>query len=263
MNCGYGCYRLLCFTPTTITAVIRTIQDIFVDCMEGRLRIETDTTPTYAHAYHCPCMAGCPFDFPRQRFRLPAAKTKYPNLRNSRTTTREKANDSKGGLFIQMEELASLRVKPQLLGAPAPAHPMERDISCWDKVITTRSASRVCRCQARFHQHCCLEYHCGAILPLAQWPCFSRFASFYLLHVVSICVGTIQSRANVPLELTRHRLLLQVQIRLPITMQHIYIHAAALGAHCLISNQNMHTRWVHSSFDSMSCFAACDNLDDA
>ena len=54
-----------------------------------------------------------------------------------------------------------------------------------------------------------------------------------------------------------------------ITMQHIYSHAqnlgnacadhaAALGVYGLISNQNIHTRWVHSSIDSrLYCFVYC------
>ena len=54
-------------------------------------------------------------------------------------------------------------------------------------------------------------------------------------------------------------------------MQHIYSHAqnlgnecadhaAALGALGLVSNQNMHTRWTHPSFDSNSLGAVVVTL---
>ena len=58
-----------------------------------------------------------------------------------------------------------------------------------------------------------------------------------------------------------------------LTLQHIYRraqlprnecadHAAAIGAFGSVSNQNIHTRLMHSSFDSTSLFAPCDNLGD-
>ena len=57
----------------------------FGDCTEGRIRLLTAITPTDAHVY----LAGRPFDFSHQRFRLPAVKAKYQNLPNTQTTTRE------------------------------------------------------------------------------------------------------------------------------------------------------------------------------
>ena len=39
-------------------------------------------------------------------------------------------------------------------------------------------------------------------------------------------------------------------------------HTAALGAFGHISNQNIRTRWVHSSFDSTTLFDACGNFDE-
>ena len=64
--------------------------------MEGRIRLMSAITPTYAHAYQSLCLAGRVFVVGHQRFRLPAAKAIYPNLHNSRTTTREKGNDFQG-----------------------------------------------------------------------------------------------------------------------------------------------------------------------
>ena len=84
-------------------------------------------------------------------------------------------------------------------------------------------------------------------------------------HAASICLGTVQTRANVLLELTCQHLLLQIQLKLRITVQHIYSLAmlAALGAYGLVSKQNMRIRWVRPSFDSGSLCAQHSNLDDA
>ena len=92
-------------------------------------------------------------------------------------------------------------------------------------------------------------------------------------HAAKICMGMIQSRTNVLVGLTSQRLL-QAQLRLRITMQHIYSHgqnvgnecadhAAALGSFGLIPNRTIHTRWVRSSSDSITVFDACGNLDEA
>ena len=72
-----------------------------------------------------------------------------------------------------------------------------------------------------------------------------------------------------PFRLTRQRLLLQVQLKLRFTMQHISSHAQNLGNECsdhaaaLGANQNIHTRLTHFSFDSTTLFAVCGNLDEA
>ena len=68
----------------------------FGDCMEGRNRLVTAITPTFAHAYQSIFLSRRPLVVPYQKFRLPAAKARYPNLPNSRTTTREKGNDFQG-----------------------------------------------------------------------------------------------------------------------------------------------------------------------
>ena len=92
-------------------------------------------------------------------------------------------------------------------------------------------------------------------------------------HPASICLATVQTRANVSVGLTCQRLLLKIQLRMRFTMQHIYSHAqnlgnecadhaAALGAFGIVSNHNIRTRWTHPSFDSNSSFAPCDNLGD-
>ena len=61
-------------------------------------------------------------------------------------------------------------------------------------------------------------------------------------HAASICLGTVQSRANVPLGLTWQRLLLQTQLRLRFTLQHVHSHAQNLGD---MNVQTMRSRLVH------------------
>ena len=56
------------YTPTTITV---TIQGNFEDCMEGGICLVTAITPTCAHTYQSLFLAGRPYEFPHQRFRLP------------------------------------------------------------------------------------------------------------------------------------------------------------------------------------------------
>ena len=83
----------------------------------------------------------------------------------------------------------------------------------------------------------------------------------------------IQTRTNVPLGWTGQQLLLQAQLRLRITVQHVYghgqnvgneclDHAAALGALGRISNQNINTRWVCPSFDSTTLLGPSGNTDE-
>ena len=94
-----------------------------------------------------------------------------------------------------------------------------------------------------------------------------RFASFFLdsRHAANICMGSIQSRANVQLGLMSQKLEVKIQLRLKNTRQYSYSHgqnvgtesvdhAAAIGARGFISNQNLDTRWMRSSFDSICTF---------
>ena len=76
------------------------------------------------------CLAGRLLVVSHQKFRLPAAKARYPHLPNSRSTTREEGNDFHGWLYIQMEGLAPLMVKPLLAGALSLARLREEYMSC-------------------------------------------------------------------------------------------------------------------------------------
>ena len=100
----------------------------------------------------------------------------------------------------------------------------------------------------------------GAFFSRAPWPCcpWSTLLHFHdSKHAASVCLGTVSARTNVQLGLACQRLLLQIQVRLRLTMQHIYSHAqnfgnecadhaAALGASDVVSNQNMSARWASS-----------------
>ena len=105
--------------------------------MEGRIGLMTAVTPSYAHAYQSLCLAGRLFVVHHQKFRLPASKARYPNLPNSRTTTREK------GIDFQGWAISSLRAKPQLGGAPSPALLMESYVSCWAQSSQPKHISRM------------------------------------------------------------------------------------------------------------------------
>ena len=76
----------------------------------------TAITPKYAHAYQSLCLAGRALVVRHQKFRLPAVRI---------SSTLEplhvkKATTFKDGPCTQMEELVSLRAKPQLVGALSP-----------------------------------------------------------------------------------------------------------------------------------------------
>ena len=77
-------------------------------------------------------------------------------------------------------------------------------------------------------------------------------------QAASICLGTVQSRANVALGLTRQRVLLHIQfydllsttsfvVHRILGMSVQTMHAAAFGTFGLVSNQNIRTRWTHPS----------------
>ena len=69
----------------------------FGDCMEGRIRFITAITPAYAHVCQFICLSGhIPGCLHSTRFRVPAAKARYPLLPNARTTTRERGFDFQG-----------------------------------------------------------------------------------------------------------------------------------------------------------------------
>ena len=122
-----------------------------------------------------------------------------------------------------MEELAFLRAKPQLGGAPSPALLVEGFLVMSDPVITTQA--HLAYAGARLHSNNAAELSSiiealsflGSNGPVA---CDSQACIFCdSRHAASICLGTVQSRANVSSGLTCQCLLLQVPLRSRFTMQ--------------------------------------------
>ena len=246
--------------------------------MEGRLRLRL-LSPRHTPMRTSPfCLAGRLFVVLHQKFRLPAAKARYLNLPNSRTTTREEGNDFQGWAIYTDGGTRVSEGETSAGWSAVARSPDGRLYITFGPVITTEAFYAYAG--ARLHSNDTSELSSiieafsflGPNGPVARDS--HAFFFYNSRHATSICLGTVQSRANVASELTCQRLLLQVQLRLRLTMQHIYSHAqnprnecadhaAALGAFGLVSNQNIRARWMHSSFDSTSLFAPGDNLDDA
>ena len=156
-----------------------------------------------------------------------------------------------------MEELAALRARPQLDGASSSALPHGRLYIIFGPVITTEAHLEFAGAMLHSNNTAeLLEY---------RWVARDSQACIFFesWHAASICLGTVQSQANVPLRLACQRLLLQTQLRLRFAVQHICSHAQNLGNECadhavalgtngLVSNQNIRIRWAHSSFGSTS-----------
>ena len=166
----------------------------FKDCMEERIRLVTAVTPAYAHAYQAICLARRPIDIPCQRFRLPSAKAKYPNLPNIRTITRNNGDDHKGWAVFTVGGT-------HIIDSETTADPMEDFTSCLvrslplahfayegrDYTPTTRRNSPA------------LLKHCPSSSLQVRSPVSHGPAYFYdSTHAANICVVTIQPRTNVP-----------------------------------------------------------------
>ena len=132
----------------------------FGDCMEGRIRLVTAVTPTYAHAYQSLCQTGRAVH--HQKFRLPASKARNPNLPSSRTTTLEKGNDfqewaiyTDGGTRVSEGDISA--------GWGAVARSLHGRLCVMFGPVITTDAHLAC---AGAWHHCNntaqLEYHWGA-----------------------------------------------------------------------------------------------------
>ena len=114
----------------------------FGHCTEGRIRLRTAITPTYAHAYQSICLAVRTLVVLYQKFRLPAAKARNPNLPNSRTTTRETGNDFQGWAIYTDGGTRVSDGEETIAGCRAVARPMERYISCLAQLSQPKHISR-------------------------------------------------------------------------------------------------------------------------
>ena len=200
----------------------------------------TAITPTYAHAYQSRCLTGRRFVVSHLKFRLSGTKGRYPNLPNSNRNKR-KSNDLQGWA-IYTDGKTHISEGETSAGWCAVARSPH---SMFGPVITTEA--HLAYAGARIHSNI-----------TAELSSITEAHSFLGPH----CPVT---RDN--------KLLLQIQLMLRFTMQHIYSHAqnlrnefadhaAALGTFGQVSNQNIRTRWTHPSFHSNSLFVPCRNLGD-
>ena len=169
----------------------------------------------------------------------------------------------RNGRCSPTEGLIPLMVKPQLVGAPSPAHPMEDCMSCLARSLQQMRISRTQELDSipttLQNSRVSLMHSLSFLRPAGPVARGSQACIFYgSKHAAQMRMGMIQSRTTVPLGLTSQQLLLQAQLRPRITMQHNCSHGQNVGNECadraaalesfgLISNQNIRTRWVHSS----------------
>ena len=131
-----------------------------------------------------------------------------------------------------MEELIPLMAKLQQAGAPLPAHPMEDNTSCLVQSLPLRPALLYAGARLHINNTAELSSIIEALsLPRSFRTRRPRLARIFYdsKHAANVCMGTIQSRTNEPLGGTSQQLLLQTQLRMRITMQHIYSHGQNVG----------------------------------
>ena len=195
-----------------------------------------DCIPIYAHAYQSFCVAGLLFVVFHQKFRLPVVKATYLNLPDSRTTTRDKGNDFQGWAIYTDGGTRSAEGETSAGWGAVARSPHGRLFIMFHLVITTEA--HLAYAGTRHHSNKTAELSSiikalsflGPNGPVAR---DSQDSIFYdSRHAASICLGTVQSRANVTLGLTCQGLLLQILLRLRFTLQHIYSHAQNSGNEC-------------------------------
>ena len=157
-----------------------------------------------------------------------SAKARYPNLPNSQTTTPKSTQLSNRvkkaiqGWAIYTDARTCVHEGETIAGWGAVA--LELFLSCLAQMSQQNHISRM---QGQNHSNKTALSFLGFHGPVARDSHSCIF--YYSKHATSICLGTIQSRANVSLGLTCQRLQLEIQLRLRFTLQHIYSHAQNLG----------------------------------
>ena len=225
--------------------------------MEGRIRFLMAVTPSYAHAYQNLCLTRRPYAISLPKIPLAFSQGQIPEL--SKHPNHHAVFTDGGTLVSDGETTAGW-------GAVARS-PDGRLCVMFGPVITTEAP--------RLHTNNTAEpsgiiealSFLGPAGPVARG---SQARFFYdSKHAAHVCMGTMQTRTDVPLALTSQQVLLPAHLRLRIAIEHVYSHgqnvstacadhAAVLGAYGLISNQNINSRWVHSSFDSTTLFDAVE-----
>ena len=161
-------------------------------------------------------------------------------------------------------------------GAPSPAHPLGVCVCvtyCLDQSVITAEAHVVfAGAIQQTHNAAELSGIIHALQffnPLEQVPRGSRaFIFFDSQHAADVCLGSVQPRTNVRVAGSSQQLFLQVQLRVSLTLRHIYghkrnvgnvcaNHAAALGALGFVS-----ARWQSLRFDTSNLARKCHDLID-
>ena len=152
----------------------------FEDCMEERIRLVTSITPAYAHAYQDICCTGRFFE------------------------RRRGVNTSKCGQSSLMEELTPKMAKPWLDGALSSAHLQV----CITPCLTLSHEAHLAYAGGRLTPTI-LQSSRVWLKHSPSWDLLDpslvecRLASLFFdsRHAANICMGSIQSRANVQLGL--------------------------------------------------------------
>ena len=203
--------------------------------MHGRKHLVYDCY----HSYIRPCVpiylpGGAPSCGSPSEFSLAGFQSQIPNFPNARNTTHEKGNDFQGWAIFFSDGGTRVSEGETSAGLGAVACSLDGMLYVmFGPVITTEA--HLAYVGTRLHsnntaEHSSIIEAVSFLVPNGPVARESQTCIFYdSRHAASICLGTVQSRANVTLELTSKRLLLQVQLRLRFSFQHIYSHAQNPG----------------------------------
>ena len=210
-----------------------------------------------------------------KKLSLPKSKARYPHLPDARSTTRERGNDFRGWAVCtdggtraeNGETFAGWCVI-------ARCHHGRIDIM-FGPVITTEAHPAFSGARTHSNNTAEMSAIIEALFFLGPRGPFARDVDSCIYddskHAAGVCLGTIQARTHVQLELACQRSMLCVQHKLRLTMQHVYghtgnldnecaDHAAALGSLGLISSHNVLTRWVRHNFDTSAHCGDCNSI---
>ena len=89
-------------------------------------------------------------------------------------------------------------------------------------------------------------------------------------HAAGVCLDTIHARTHVQLALACQQSMQCAQLRVRLTMQHVYGHGGNLGNECAdhaaalgtfgLTSGHTASRWIHNNFDASVCSESCDNV---
>ena len=187
----------------------------FGDCMKGRVRFMTATTPAYTHAYQTTCLAQHFPGVPHHTIRLPKPKARYPYLPKDRSITSELGNDYHGWAIytdggtrvVDGETLAGWSVISR--------SPRGRIYVMFGLVITTEA--HLAFSGARIHSNNTAEMTAmieavSFLGPRGPVTHDEQSCIYYdSMHAAGICLGTVQARTHVQLALACQQSLIHAQ----------------------------------------------------